>query len=403
MIRRIFSWMFQGIILFFFCQPLFVVALTAQQVYEDVRHSIYTLYSIDFNTKRTKARGSAVAVSTNLVVTNCHIALSGDYLLIKLGDDEKFKVAKLLYQDKKKDLCLLKVPGEAFIPVKIRPSAGVKIGDVVYTVGNPKGTEKTLSKGIISNKHLVDGGVWLQTDAAIYYGSSGGGLFDEDGYLIGITTKMGGNFGFAMPTEWVTEVISPTSPIYRKILAEDAEREKSPSSNINPEAITELSQLGVYGEDRIKLYRNNRECFLAIAGRNEQGHVLSLVLWNPTRSYDKTVIVFPAMTSVEEAISLIYEAVYDKEVKHWPIYSYRSDNMLSINDHSYPLYATRTKEKQYPFFLYRFEYSPRQMLLKNTSFKIVFKENNPRTGNTTAIYRLNGISLAVDAFQAQCQ
>ena len=77
------------------------LALTAEQVYSNVKDSIYTLYGVDFSTKKAVARGSAVAVTTRILATNCHVALSGNFLVVKSGGANK--VARILYKDEKQD------------------------------------------------------------------------------------------------------------------------------------------------------------------------------------------------------------------------------------------------------------------------------------------------------------
>ena len=88
--------------------------------------------------------------------------------------------------------------------VKVRPYADVKVGERVYTIGTPKGLELTLAEGIVSSKRAADGTRYVQTSAPISPGSSGGGLFDAQGNLIGITTFMlkdSQNLNFAIAAE----------------------------------------------------------------------------------------------------------------------------------------------------------------------------------------------------------
>lgn len=376
--------------LFLIVLPLTSTALTAQQVYQKVKGSIYTLYSLDFHTKRVKARGSAVAIGKTILATNCHVALSGDYLVLKLHNQKKHKVARLFYKNEKQDLCLIEIPGANFTPVKIRPSATVKIGEEVYAIGNPKGTEKSLSKGIISNKHKVKGGVWLQTDAAIYFGSSGGGLFDTEGRLIGITTKMGGNFGFAIPTEWILHVTAP-----RKSKATTAKNKKTTDY---PQAMKSLSYLGAYGKDKIKLYRYNRECFLLIPGKDTNGNVVSTVLWNP--KFATTLVIFPSAATAQEAVHVLYGAILEQKKKKQR--NYRSHSELYIAGQTYPLFGSQTREKKYAFLVTRFSKNPRTVLLNSNSFKIVFRDDDPKIGNATVVYHLKGIAQGLSAYNSHC-
>ena len=78
------------------------------------------------------------------------------------------------------------------------------MGERVYTVGAPQGLELSLAEGIVSSKRTIDGGRFIQTSAPMSSGSSGGGLFDAYGHLVGITTsilKNSQNLNFAIPAE----------------------------------------------------------------------------------------------------------------------------------------------------------------------------------------------------------
>ncbi|ACJ19661.1 S1C family serine protease [Coxiella burnetii] len=373
--------------------PLISVGLTAQEVYQKVKDSVYTLYSVDPQSGVVRARGSAIATSKTTLVTNCHIALIGD-LVVKLPNLPNVQPATIFFKNEKQDLCLLKIPSANFAAVKMRPSSEVNIGEEVYAVGNPQGTEKSLSKGIISNKHPVKDGAWLQTDAAIYFGSSGGGLFDAQGNLIGITTKMGGNFGFAIPTEWITNALAQM-PV-KNIRAEKNNFDNSPI--IYPDAISALSFLGTYGLDKIGLYRNNKECFLLIPGTDTNGDLASAILWNP--KYDTTLIVFPSTASIKEALSIIYMALLDKETKNEV--SYRSKSRLYIAGQPYPLYGSQVDNHKYPFLVMRFSQNPRSVFLNSRAFRVVFDDPDPNIGKAIMVYHLDGVAQALSSYNANC-
>ncbi len=107
--------------------------------------------------------------------------------------------------NKAADRCILAVMHPLPVWVKIRPYADVKVGEHVYTIGSPKGLELTLAEGLVSSKRAIEGGSrFIQTSAPISPGSSGGGLFDAQGNLIGITTFMlrdSQNLNFAIAAE----------------------------------------------------------------------------------------------------------------------------------------------------------------------------------------------------------
>jgi serine protease Do len=180
---------------------------SAQKVYGNVNEAVVMIFDVkDNDVKKTIDYGSGVAVAKHVIATNCHVALKGDTRLIKIND--KFVATTLLYKDELNDICLLNVADHEFKPVKLRPASSVKIGEEVYAIGSPRGYEKTISRGIISNRIKFKETYILQTDAATSPGSSGGGLFDIQGCLIGITfaknEALGSEgIGFAIPVELV--------------------------------------------------------------------------------------------------------------------------------------------------------------------------------------------------------
>src|SRR3990167_3339232 len=382
--------------------PLKGSALTAQQVYEKVKDSVFTLYSLDFKTKQAKARGSAVAITKNILATNCHIALAGNYLLVK--SDDKARVARLFYQDPKQDLCLLEIPGANFSPAKIRNSQSVKIGESVFAIGNPQGTEKSLSQGIISNLHKVDGGMWLQTDAVIYFGSSGGGLFDQDGDLIGITAKMGGNFGFAIPTQWILDVLQPQSGTAQASSSQDSSG--SQLSTVVPEQKIDYSQaaanlklLGTYGRDQVALYRNNKACFISFPGHGSKDRRVGVSIWNP--QYPEKVVVFASAISMEAALELLLRSIVEGKVKAHS--NYLSENKLYLGGKSYHLYGASSDFERYAYFVARFENNPIPILEKTAEFSVQFNDLDSRIGNDKVTFRLDGFEDAYSAYKKECQ
>lgn len=121
--------------------------------------------------------------------------------LLREGDK---RAARVTAANPDSDRCVLTVSGTLPTWVKVRPYADVKVGEHAYTIGTPKGLELTLAEGIVSSKRSADGTRYIQTSAPISPGSSGGGLFDAQGNLIGITTFMlkdSQNLNFAIAAE----------------------------------------------------------------------------------------------------------------------------------------------------------------------------------------------------------
>jgi serine protease Do len=168
---------------------------------------------------RQRALGSGVIVSSDgYILTNNHVVDGADEIKVELTDDRTFS-AKLVGTDKPSDLALLKISTSDVHPIAIGNSANVKVGDVVLAVGNPLGIGQTVTMGIISAKgrstSVGDGGYedFLQTDAPINHGNSGGALVNTKGELVGINSQIlssnDGNIGigFAIPANMAKNVM----------------------------------------------------------------------------------------------------------------------------------------------------------------------------------------------------
>ncbi len=163
---------------------------------------------------RQEGLGSGVIVTADgYVLTNNHVVEGADELKVTLADDRDF-IAKVIGRDPKTDVALLKIDGTDLPTVTLADSEKLRVGDVVFAVGNPLGVGQTVTMGIISAKGRSKLGLlenvsgfedFIQTDAAINMGNSGGALIDARGRLIGINSAIispsRGNIGigFAIP------------------------------------------------------------------------------------------------------------------------------------------------------------------------------------------------------------
>ena len=166
-----------------------------------------------------RSLGSGVILSKNgYIVTNNHVIENAEEITVTIGDDTTEYSAKLIGRDSDSDLAVIKIEASNLDAIKIGDSNNLKIGDLIFAIGNPFGIGSTVTQGIISalNKNKV--GInryenYIQTDASINPGNSGGALVDSRGALIGINTaiisKSGGNngIGFAIPVAMVTDVV----------------------------------------------------------------------------------------------------------------------------------------------------------------------------------------------------
>lgn len=162
--------------------------------------------------------GFVIDGKEGLIVTNNHVIAGADEITVIFRDGSKLQVEKVLGKDTKTDLALLKVtPKKPLKEVPFGSSDEIKVGDWVLAIGNPFGLGGSVSIGIISAKQRdIRSGPYddyLQTDAAINKGNSGGPLFNMKGEVIGVNTAIispsGGSIGigFAVPAEVATSVI----------------------------------------------------------------------------------------------------------------------------------------------------------------------------------------------------
>ena len=153
-----------------------------------------------------------------MIVTNYHVVGKADSITVTLSDGRKLP-AKLLGGDEKTDLAVLKVESDKPLPyVTFGDATKVRVGQAVMAVGNPFGLGGTVTTGIVSarGRDIQSGPFddYIQTDAAINRGNSGGPLFDMDGKVIGINTAIfsptGGSIGlgFAIPSSLAEPVVA---------------------------------------------------------------------------------------------------------------------------------------------------------------------------------------------------
>ena len=168
--------------------------------------------------RREGALGSGVIVKADgYILTNHHVVDGADRITVELTDGRSFK-ATVVGTDAPSDLAVLKIEGDNFPALALGNSDQVRVGDVVLAVGNPMGVGQTVTMGIVSAKGratgLGDGSFedFLQTDAPINQGNSGGALVNMRGELVGINSQIlspsGGNIGigFAIPANMAQSV-----------------------------------------------------------------------------------------------------------------------------------------------------------------------------------------------------
>jgi Do/DeqQ family serine protease len=164
--------------------------------------------------------GSGVIVSSDgYILTNNHVVADADELTVELSDGRKF-TAKVIGSDPKTDIAVVKIDATGLLPATFADSDRLRVGDIVFAIGNPLGVGETVTMGIVSAKSRnvgildIDGYEdFIQTDAAINMGNSGGALVDAKGRFVGINSAIvspsRGNIGigFAVPVNMAANVM----------------------------------------------------------------------------------------------------------------------------------------------------------------------------------------------------
>jgi S1-C subfamily serine protease len=169
--------------------------LRADEVFDKASGAVYVV-------KADRRLGSAVAISDNELLTNCHV--TGDLAEVKIARAKDEMPAKVVSRNADADRCVLRTATKLAKWVTVRPYDDIKVGERAITIGTPQGLELTAAEGIVSSKRVYNQTRVVQTSAPISQGSSGGGLFDARGHLLGITTfyfRGGQNLNFAVAAE----------------------------------------------------------------------------------------------------------------------------------------------------------------------------------------------------------
>ena len=169
--------------------------LRADEVFEKASGAVYVV-------KADRRMGSAVAISESELLTNCHVV--DDVTEVKLTRAKTEMPAEVVSRNVDADRCVLRTGAKLPSWVAVRPWDDIRVGEKAITIGTPQGLELSAAEGIVSSKRVFNQSRVIQTSAPISQGSSGGGLFDARGNLLGITTfyfRAGQNLNFAVAAE----------------------------------------------------------------------------------------------------------------------------------------------------------------------------------------------------------
>jgi serine protease Do len=189
--------------------------LPPSELFRRLSQSVYTV-TVPGQTAKPESQGSAVAISTRELITNCHVVAHGRAVTLLNGD--RILRAEMVAADVATDRCWLRADGELQPVPGIREYDTLMVGETVYTIGSPKGLGNTLGQGILSGLRTAeDKTQFVQVTAPVSPGSSGGGLFDDRGNLIGVVTftiRDAQNLNFAISASqfWKAATLAAAQP-----------------------------------------------------------------------------------------------------------------------------------------------------------------------------------------------
>lgn len=342
-------------------------ALDASGVYDQVKDSTFMIYSFNVKDKKPEivSEGSAVAVTSNILITNCHVLTDGEGIAIKIGND--YSLGTLAYEDKKTDLCLVFVPKASFNPVSIRKEQ-LKIGEEIFTVGSPQEEENIITQGIISGIKQVNGQGLIVIDANIDHGSSGGGLFDNNANLIGITAGAIGDksqIGYAVPINWVTEII-PTIK-----LAEPENQATVQNAQPDLQALLPV-KIADYGRNDISLYKYEKKCFITFSGHNETNKIVSRAIWFPIAP---KVLFFAKITA---PLIYVVDDIFKANTADQLI-TENTQDYIDLNNEKFPLFLVKGTEQGNFVLMANLAVSPVMLFQQSNYFSVYFKSKINRT------------------------
>ncbi len=172
------------------------------ELFENLASKVFVVQSLD-GRGRVASFGSGVVVTPGHVVTNKHVVENAAAIRVKHGNRTWPAMLTHLHPDH--DICQVLVGNLDVPPVQVRKFPSLSVGERVYAIGAPEGFDLTLSEGLISGLRRRGNTNVIQTTAPISHGSSGGGLFDSEGRLIGITTyfmQEGQSLNFAIAADF---------------------------------------------------------------------------------------------------------------------------------------------------------------------------------------------------------
>ena len=204
--------------------------LTAEQIYKLASPAVFYIELFSKNGETIKTGSGFFISSTGLAVTNYHVVIGAYSAKITTDNGKIFDVAGIYDYNWKNDIALLQINGKDFPFLELADSSKVQTGATVYTLGSPLGLQASFSRGIVSQaRREIEGVKYIQLDAPISNGSSGGALIDAYGKVLGVTSATavdGQNINLAMPINLLDDLHRDSHAPLPSILIETAYYER---------------------------------------------------------------------------------------------------------------------------------------------------------------------------------
>ncbi len=198
-----------------------------------ISFDVETTYQSIFVITAKNSIGSGFAIGKNIILTNAHVVESQDVVDI-IGYDGKSYLGMVYAVDKGKDIAIIATENSLFAPLHLAEVDRIKVGEDVYAIGAPKSLSYTLTKGVVSNNNrIINGEQFIQIDAAINSGNSGGPLLDSNGSVVGMNTlKLNDaeGIGLAIPVSIIREYLQSLG-IVDEIIIDNTRKIASESVN----------------------------------------------------------------------------------------------------------------------------------------------------------------------------
>ena len=184
--------------------------LTAEQIYRLASPAVFYIEIFDGDGDLMKTGSGFFINESGLGATNYHVVIGAHSAKITTDDGAEYDVAGIYDYNWRKDIALIQIDGDGFDFLELADSSDIRTGATVYTLGSPLGLQASFSRGIISQTlREIEGTEYIQLDAPISSGSSGGALLDTSGRVIGLTsaTAVGAqNINLAVPINTLSEL-----------------------------------------------------------------------------------------------------------------------------------------------------------------------------------------------------